>query len=308
MGNWGPTLYYSCAWRLKLWGLAVNYQMLWEGSHSWCWVLLPTSFSAPCHFQIWDLVVRMTWEKPGNYHGVVFVFILSLTRLYKISPQQKSETVLTKGLQFPTKTKGFQHVNIVKNCFFQCFLLKPSIPETDGVIQRDVYDGIHLYPFTDLDTCTSWQVVYLMFIPCRLWCRVVSKHIISYHHCCSSIWISRLLLRIRETMNCCDQMSIHPVPSIFSHSTQQNFSRWSKTPPTHPLHTKQGDYQEIEKTNKPNSKVFWCIATPAGAGWCCPGTQQTIFSMEMTRYLSCACVNVDAQKKLHKSFLLKMTK
>lgn len=133
MGNWGPTLYYSCA---KLWGLAVNYQMLWEGSHSWCWVLLPTSFSAPCHFQIWDLVVRMTWEKPGNYHGVVFVFILSPTLLYKISPQQKSETVLTKGLQFPTKTKGFQHVNIVKNCFFQCFLLKPSIPETDGVIQK----------------------------------------------------------------------------------------------------------------------------------------------------------------------------
>lgn len=75
-------------------------------------------------------------RKAWNYHGVVFVFILSPTLLYKIFPQQKSETVLTKGLQFPTKTKGFQHVNIVKNCFFQCFLLKPSIPETDGVIQK----------------------------------------------------------------------------------------------------------------------------------------------------------------------------
>ena len=103
--------------------------------------------------------------------------------------------------------------------------------------KRDVYDGIHLYPFTDLDTCTSWQVVYLMFIPCRLWCRVVSKHIISYHHCCSSIWNSRLFLRIGETMKCCDQMSIHPVPSIFS-QPNKNFSRWTKTPPTHPLHTK----------------------------------------------------------------------
>ena len=139
--------------------------------------------------------MRNAWKLPW----CCICFYLKSYTFIQNFPPTKIRNSSNKRASIPHKNKRFPACEHRKKLFFfNVFCWNLQSPKQMVSSKRDVYDGIHLYPFTDLDTCTSWQVVYLMFIPCRLWCRVVSKHIISYHHCCSSIWNSRLFFKDRR--------------------------------------------------------------------------------------------------------------